>query len=164
MSVTRTDVIPDFRLPSSNGQTLERASFTGKVPLAIVFVPGLDDDASRDQIADFDRSLSEFGSERSHVLVVVPETARRVREVTDERSLTVPILADAGTEMARAFDAAAPDRTVRRVTVLADADGVVLRRFDPAPSDGQAEAVLAALRAAGSGHLEPEQGSVEPQG
>ncbi len=87
MSATRTDEIPDLNLPASTGQTLERSSFLDKVPLVIVFLPGLDDDHSRSQIAEFDRMLSDFGSERSQVLIVAPETARRVREVADESSI-----------------------------------------------------------------------------
>src|SRR5690606_29283253 len=35
--------LPDFSLPASTGQTLSQDSFRGKVPVAIVFLAGLDE-------------------------------------------------------------------------------------------------------------------------
>jgi peroxiredoxin len=86
---------------------------------------------------------------------VTAKTAREVRNYAEDNGISLPILADPGREMARAFEADGGD-AVRSVTVFADTEGVVVRRFDPAPADGQAEALLAAVRAHGSGHIAPE--------
>lgn len=117
------------------------------------FLPGVDEAADRDEIDEYDRLLSEFGAHRAQVLGVVKATARDLRELSDSRGLAVPLLADAGGDMARDYGVMEPNGDLRRVTILADENGEVVRRFDPAPPDGQAAATLAAMRALGSGHL-----------
>jgi peroxiredoxin len=123
--------------------------------MVITFIPDIASRAGADQLADFNRLLADFGRERAQVLVVTAKTAREVRNYAEDNGISLPILADPGREMARAFEADGGD-AVRSVTVFADTEGVVVRRFDPAPADGQAEALLAAVRAHGSGHIAPE--------
>jgi len=97
--------VPDFRAPSSHGQTLDRAAFVGKVPVALVF-PALD---TADLVADlrpFDERLVEFGHHRVQVLAVIEESARTVRELAD----TMPL---------------------RSLTLLADQDGSIREAFGP---------------------------------
>jgi peroxiredoxin Q/BCP len=145
--------IPNFRLPASTGQTLERDAYVGKVPLVIFFLPGIDEPVDRDQIRRYDELLSEFGRERSQPLGVARATARELRDLSDEMGLRIPLLADAGGEMARDFDVLDPDGAPRRVTVLGDTDGRVVRVFDPASPDGQADAMLTAVRELDRGEL-----------
>lgn len=145
--------LASFRLPASTGQTLERDSFLGKVPLVIFFLPGVDDDVDRDQILSYDSLLKEFGTERSQALGVTKETARTLRDLADDLGLGVPLLADAAGEMARQFDVDDPDGRPRRVTFLADKEGVVVRRIDPAPPDGQAASMLAAVKELAQGEI-----------
>lgn len=160
MTPARTDTVPDFRLPSSTGQTLELDSFRGKLPLVLVFHPGLDHPGTDRIIADFDGLLAQFGAERCQVLVVLPETASDLRSYADEHDVSLPLLADPAHAMARAYEVLNDDGAVRPVLIVTDSDAVVVRRFDPAPDDGQADAALSAIRAQGSGALEPEKGSV----
>lgn len=144
----RTEIqrIPNFRLPASTGQTLERDAYVGKVPLVIFFLPGIEDPVDRAQIRRYDELLSDFGRERSQPLGVARATARSLRDLSDEMDLQIPLLADAGGEMSRDFDVLDPDGRPRRVTVLADADGKVVRWFEPASAEGQADAMLNAVR------------------
>lgn len=114
--------------------------------MVFFFLPGLDTEIDRQQILAYNSILKDFGQERSQVLGVVKETARRVREVSDELGLAVPLLADASGEFIRSMDVDDADGLARRVTILADRDGSIVRRIDPAPPDGQAEAMLAAIR------------------
>lgn len=118
--------IPDFRLPASTGHTLEFEAFQGKVPLVLVFLAEPRTSDGERLLAELDRRLKDFGSERCQLLVIVKETARDVRELADRRGLAVPILADASGAMARDFDA---DHS--SVAVVADRDGNIERRFDP---------------------------------
>lgn len=161
MTATRTETIPDFRLPASTGQTLERDSFKGKIPLVISFHPGFSHPETGSLIEGFNELLADFGSHRSQVLVVVPETAASVRRYAQENGISMPILADPGSDMARAFDAIEADGSIEPVLIVTDADGKIVRRFDEVPDEGQPEAALAAIRAEGSGALEPERGATD---
>lgn len=136
------DLIPDFSLPASTGQTLSRSSFLGKVGLVIVFVP---DPRGPDRyvVEEYSELLRDFGSLRVQVLLVARLTAREARELAAEIGANVPILADAGGEMAAAFGAAGPGGAVRAVTVIAGEDGGIVRRLEPGPDPA---AVLDAVR------------------
>lgn len=140
------DVVPDFALPASTGQTLSRDSFVGKVPLVIVFLPDpLGSD--RSVVGTYSELLSEFGALRVQVLLVARVTAREARDIAAATGANVPLLADAGGAMATAFGAAGPDGTFRRVTIVTDEYGGIIRRLDPAPDPA---AVLHAVRERGA--------------
>lgn len=156
--------LPDFRLPSSKGQTLERQSFVEKVPLVVFFLPSVTNPADRDVIREYDEHLKDFADARVQVLGVVKETARRLRSLADRMGIELPLLADAGGDMIRDFDAQAPDGSARRVTVLSDRHGRILRRFDPSPP-GQASAILSAIRSMPIEDLsDDDAGAAEPPG
>lgn len=136
------DLIPDFSLPASTGQTLSRSSFVGKVPLVVVFVPD-PRGSDRDIVETYSDLLRDFGSLRVQVLLVSRITARQARDIAAEIGAHVPLLADAGGEMAAAFGVAGPGDTISHVTIIADEDGGIVRRLDPGPDPA---AVLEALR------------------
>ena len=96
---------PDFRAPTSNGQTLDRASFVGKVPVALVF-PGAETPDLAAVLTPFDDRMIEFGRRRLQVLAVVPESRRTVRELAERiplRALT--LLADPDDSIRTAYGA-----------------------------------------------------------
>jgi peroxiredoxin len=103
------DVAPDFRAPTSNGQTLDRASFLGKVPVVLLF-PAPDDADLAATLAPFDTRMVEFGHRRVQVLAVVEESPRNLREL----AARIPLHA---------------------LTVLADQDGSIREAY--APEGGQ---------------------------
>lgn len=115
---TRT---PEFRAPSSHGQTLDQDSFLGKVPVVLVF-PSPDRTASL--LRAFDDHLVEFGRRRIQVLVVLPATSRDVRDLADQDGISLPILADADGSIAAAFGADA-DRAF-----VTGADGILTAVLD----------------------------------
>lgn len=160
----QNDTMPPFRLPASTGQTLGSDAWIGKTPLVIFFLPGVESEADIAQIHEYDGLLREFGSERSQVLGVVKETARRLRALSDERGLNLPLLADAGGEMITAFGVDGPDGRARRVTFVIDKEGTIVRRFDPAPPDDQAITMLNAVKELRDGRITSGQGNTEPPG
>ena len=103
------DLAPDFRAPSSHGQTLDRASFLGKVPVALLF-PAPDDADLAATLAPFDERMVEFGHRRVQVLAVIEDSPRTVRELAERIPLHV-------------------------LTVLADQDGSIREAY--APDGGQ---------------------------
>lgn len=151
-SVTASgEPIPDFSLPASTGQTLSLDSFLGKVPLAIVFVVGLEPD--RELLASLNEHLAEFGAERSQVMAVANDTAKTVRHFAETEGIVMPILADASGAMARDYGAADAEGAARRVAVVAGVEGELVRRFDPLPVEGAVDGLLHTIRALGSGAL-----------
>lgn len=128
----------------------------------VFFLTGLESDADHDEVEEFNQLHVRFGELRCQVLGVVKATAREVREFCDDRGITVPLLADAGGEMIRDFDAHTPEGRARRVTVVADRHGTVVRVEDPAPPNGHAEAMLEVVRAVREGSLpDPEEAAPE---
>ena len=136
--VTIGSPAPDFRAPSSNGQTLDRSSFLGKVPVALVF-PAVDTPDLAGTLAPFDARMIEFGHRRVQVLAVVDESPRTVRALADRiplRALT--LLADQDGSIRQAYspdggqcDLIDADGTLRAVVPLGpDAIGELLRQAD----------------------------------
>lgn len=153
-----TREIAHFSLPASTGQTLSLDSFKGKVPLVLVFLSDIESEDDLSMLEELNRRLSDFGSERSQVLVVARVTAREARELAEERDLNIAVLADASGAMGRDYEADDDEGRTRSVAIVADKGGVLKRRFDPLPLDGDAGEVVASLldtvRALGSGALE----------
>lgn len=125
------DILPDFRLPASTGQTLEKASFLDNVPMVISFVPWAEGTGSRNAIADeFNDRLSDFGARRAQVLLVADQTARVVRETAEAQDINVPILADPSRAFARACHAVDDAGELSHATIVADTRGQIRSRFD----------------------------------
>ncbi|MGA7271142.1 MAG: redoxin domain-containing protein [Acidimicrobiia bacterium] len=154
MSVETGEMIPPFSLPASTGQTLDRDAYLGKMPMVIFFLPDPESETDRSLLAGYDRLLKDFGQETSQVMGVARITARQARDLSDEMDLSLPLLADAGGDMARRFGVADPDGAVHRVTFVVDRHGKVARRFDPASASKQAPDMLEAIRALKTEHLE----------
>jgi peroxiredoxin len=147
---SRTESVPNFRIPDSKGHVLELESFLGKTAMVFVFLDHL---SERDLVVlhEIDNRLEEFGSKRAQVLVVMDMSARETREMAEELDLSVPILADESGAMARDFgvtDQSGPGN--RPVGIVADTHGDVQRRFGP-PGEGEGagkmvDAILGAVR------------------
>jgi peroxiredoxin Q/BCP len=146
--------IPDFSLPASTGQTLGLDSYRGKTPLAIFFLPTVENEEDLGLLRRYDEHLADFGNQRSQVLGVVRGRARTVRDLADSMGLHLPVLADASGSMIRDFGVAEADGRARHALIVSDEEGNLVRRFDPAPVDDQVEAALATIRALGSSALE----------
>jgi peroxiredoxin len=104
MSSIVGSTVPEFRAPTSRGQTLDRASFIGKVGLALCFVGEPTAEPAAGAISRLDAELVEFGHRRIQLLLVAAASAREVRELADGRGYTVPLLADPAGDIANAFE------------------------------------------------------------
>ena len=142
--------LPDFSLPSSTGQTLSQDSFRGKVPVAIVFLAGLDE--NRDLVEAMNDALPRFGSERAQILAVAPASADEVRSFAEANDVVMPILADAGGEMATAYGAGANEPSA----VVVDAEGREVERFDSLGDADDVASLLGVVKDLGLGsRIEP---------
>lgn len=145
-------VVPEFRLPTSTGQTLGLDSFLGKVPMIFVF---LDPEARshRNLAAALDGRLKDFGEQRTQVLVVMRVMDGIARRIADEENLNLPILADAQGELARALQLDLSED--KAVAVIADRSGSIVRRYDRLAiedPEGTAQSLVTAAHPFGSGN------------
>lgn len=136
------DDAPEFRAPSSQGQTLESGSFLGKVPMVLFFFPKVGTPGCDREIAAFNERLPDFGARRVQILGVTRGTPREVREYAEENAIRVPLLADEGSRIIRAFGVERERGVARRVTFLVDLDGRVAHVFDPVDPTDHVEEVL----------------------
>lgn len=156
--MAHADYLPDFRLPASTGQTLSKESFLGKVPVILVFLPGLARPAAVEAIAAFDRKLVDFGHERVQVLGVAQMTASELRDFVTAESIKVPILADPAGQLHRAAGVPTDRTDPEQTTLVYDTNGLLLTVIlDTHPAD-HATRALASIKAL----LEPEPGGPPP--
>lgn len=128
---------PDFRAPSSNGQTLDQESFLGKVPLLLVF-PGNDRGRAEEILIAFDAQLLDFGHRRVQVLGIVNDTARSVRELAERLPLpSLTLLADGDGSIANSYGVDGDPWYV-----LVDREGLVFRSFAHDPQGDYVEHAL----------------------
>lgn len=154
---SQSDTMPDFRLPASTGQTLERAAFVGKMPLVVVFLADLESDDTQRHVDQYNDRLRDFGEETCQVLVVARTTARRAREIAEAQGWNLPVLADAAGNMARSFDVVSATGQIKPTTLLVDRRGSIVRRFEDSGMAGEAEALLSAVRSLGANYLTPPE-------
>jgi peroxiredoxin Q/BCP len=121
------DAAPDFTAASSRAQTLDESRFIGKVPFVLVFTSDLQDPGSARLVNDLDRHQEGFGSQRVQLLIVVPEPVDLVQQDSDQRSITAPLLADPGREIAARYGVELDGTGFEAVVV--DREGVVVERL-----------------------------------
>jgi peroxiredoxin len=119
------DPAPFFRAPTSKGQTIDSDAYTGKLAVALCFVPDPAESAGQLTIASLDELLAEFGRLRVQLLGVVPLPARAARELGDGSQLAVTLLADEDGSIAAAYGMSG-----ERGAVLVDRTGRVVSRID----------------------------------
>lgn len=139
--------LPDFSLPASTGQTLSLDSFRDKVPLAIVFLNGLEQD--QDLLAAMNGALSDFGSERAQLLAVAPTGIDDVQAYAAANEILMPILADANGEMSTAFGGGT--QSGQPWAVVGDAAGREIERFESVEGAGGVSALVEAVEHLGLG-------------
>jgi peroxiredoxin len=133
------DPLPELRAPSSNGQTLERASFVGKVPVVVFFPVPTRDPLSGPDLMEWDELLVEFGHRRVQLLGVVRAQPRLLREAVESGRFSVTLLADEAGDIARRIGGDEEPRP----TVVADHEGSVVAVIERGAELGHAAEVLA---------------------
>jgi peroxiredoxin len=128
--------LPDFRAPSNHGQTLERASFVGKVGM-VVFVPS-GGTLREPELDEWDEHLVDFGHLRVQVLGVLRTTAKTLREESEEAARGVTLLADEDGRIGAALAAGAAPVP----TLIADRTGTIVDVVDRDESTGHVVEVL----------------------
>jgi peroxiredoxin Q/BCP len=136
------DPLPELRAPSSNGQTLERASFVGRVPVVVFFPVPTRDPLDGADLMEWDEHLVDFGHLRVQLLGVVRARPRDLRDAVESGRFSVTLLADEAGEIARRIGGDHEPRP----TVIADHDGIVVDIVTRSGELGHAREVLDRVR------------------
>lgn len=109
--------VPDFRLPTSAGQTLSMESYLGSTPLVVIFLPDLK--TSLRILKRFNDRVGDFGKARSQLLAVARIQTENARDFVAAHGLTLPLLADESGSMAQQLNL---QLACHPVVIVADKD------------------------------------------
>jgi len=145
---------PDFSLQNDAGATVALADFRDKQSVVLYFYPK-DDTPGCTKEACYFRDLSaEFAQKDAVILGVSPDSVESHVKFRDKFSLSFPLLADPGAEVARRYgvwkERSMYGKTfmgVERTTFVIGKDGTLRKVFPKVSVEGHAEEVLAALDA-----------------
>ncbi|MFJ4913116.1 peroxiredoxin [Streptomyces sp. NPDC088726] len=123
--------VPDFTLPGGalDGDTFERRDYTlsaarGRA-VVLAFYPGDNTAVCTKQLCSYSSGMETFEGLDAQVWGISPQDVDSHESFARAHGLRMPLLADAGRELARTFGVAAPGIGVRRAVFLIDAEGVL---------------------------------------
>jgi len=122
---------PDFTLPGgvlADG-TFERGDYTlssrrGQ-PVVLAFYPGDDTSVCTKQLCSYSSGLEKFDGWDTDVWAISPQGLESHASFAGKHGLRMPLLADTGREVARAYGVAAPGIGLRRAVFLIGPDGTL---------------------------------------
>jgi thioredoxin-dependent peroxiredoxin len=144
---------PKFKLPSSDGDTVELASFAGKYVVLFFYPRDSTPGCTREAIAfrDQKKKLAALGAV---VLGVSRDSIASHCKFRDAQGLNFPLLSDPETKVIEAYGAwgekvlyGKKSLGIIRSTVVIGPDGKVVAHFPKVKVDGHADAVIAAIEA-----------------
>ncbi len=111
--------MPDFRLPSAEGQPVETADYRGR-SIILVFAGDYNSAASMSLPAELARHRNEIARESAEVLVVVRGTPAEAARFKERDSLPFAVLVDEDGEVHRIYGAVTRDgRTAAQAVYVA---------------------------------------------
>jgi thioredoxin-dependent peroxiredoxin len=118
---------PDFELPGTGGRTHRLSDYRGRW-VVLAFYPADFTTVCTRQFCSYrdrDRELAALDAE---VLGISPQSVDSHERFTAEHGLTVPLLADEGKDVARAYGVLGPAGVIRRAVIIIDPEGVTRHR------------------------------------
>ena len=119
---------PDFELEGTDGPF--RLSEHRGERVILLFYPGDNTAVCTKQFCSYRDNAEAFGQLAATVVGISSGSLDSHRGFTDKHQLTVPLLADRGSRVAKSYDAHAPVVGTRRAVVIVDEEGVVRYRHD----------------------------------
>jgi peroxiredoxin Q/BCP len=143
---TRGDVAPDFRLPGTGGREYSLAEQAGG-PTVVVFYPADNSPVCTLQLRSYSEDLNAFAALGASVLCLSPQDVATHEEFARANELRVPLLADTGSVVGRAYNILGPLGFYRRSVFVVDGAGIIrfarrsLSSMTYVPADQLLEAV-----------------------
>ena len=122
------DPAPDFTLDGTDGRF--RLSDHRGERVVLLFYPGDNTPVCTRQFCSYRDDSEELASLGATVVGISSQDVDSHREFTADHDLNVPLLADEGGAVAKAYGAHAPIVGTRRAAVIVDEEGIVRYRHD----------------------------------
>lgn len=120
------DAAPDFELPGTGGQTYKLSDYRGR-KVVLAFYPGDFTAVCTKQFCSYRDNSEQLDGLGADVLGISPQSVESHERFTEEKRLSVPLLADEDKTVARAYGVLAGPM-VRRAIFIVDEEGVVRHR------------------------------------
>jgi peroxiredoxin Q/BCP len=121
------DEAPGFELPGSGGRTYRLSDYRGK-GVILAFYPGDFTTVCTKQFCSYRDDGDRLAGLGIELLGISPQSVSSHERFIEEKGLNVPLLADEGLVVAKAYGVAAPGGFVRRSIFVIDGELVVRRR------------------------------------
>jgi thioredoxin-dependent peroxiredoxin len=122
------DPAPDFELAGTDGRF--RLSERRGERVVLLFYPGDNTPVCTRQFCSYRDNAEAFAELDATVVGISSQSLDSHESFTAEHGLTVPLLADEDSEVAKAFGAHAPVIGTKRAAIIVDEEGVVRYRHD----------------------------------
>ena len=122
------DLAPDFELEGTRGR-FKLSEHRGE-RVVLLFYPGDNTPVCTRQFCSYRDRDSELGALEATVVGISSQSLGSHRDWSENNSLTVPLLADEGGEVARAYGVWRRGLGTKRAVVIVDEQGVVRHRHD----------------------------------
>jgi peroxiredoxin Q/BCP len=121
------DVAPDFELPGTGGRVYRLSDYEGRW-LVLAFYPGDFTPVCTRQFCSYRDAADRLDELDAEVLGISPQSLDSHERFRGKYGLTVPLLADPGREVIRAYGVLGPGGLVRRSIFIVDPAGTVRYR------------------------------------
>jgi peroxiredoxin Q/BCP len=122
------DAAPDFELDGTDGRF--KLSDNRGERVVLLFYPGDNTPVCTRQFCSYRDHAEEFGELDATVVGISSQSVDSHESFTAEHGLNVPLLADGGSKVAKAYGAHAPVVGTKRAAIIVDEEGVVRYRHD----------------------------------
>jgi thioredoxin-dependent peroxiredoxin len=122
------DAAPDFELDGTGGSF--RLSDHRGERVVLLFYPGDNTAVCTKQFCSYRDNAEAFGALDATVVGISSQGVDSHRDFSAKHDLNVPLLADKGGNVAKAYGAHAPLVGTKRAVVIVDEDGIVRHRHD----------------------------------
>jgi peroxiredoxin Q/BCP len=146
---------PSFKLPASNGETINLAEFKGEKTVVLYFYPKADTPGCTKEACGFRDALADYDKASVAVLGISPDPVEDVTKFAEKFHLNFPLLADADHAIADAYGVWQEKSMygkkywgVVRTTFVIGKDGKLQHVFEKVKPEGHDQEVLAWLKAA----------------
>jgi thioredoxin-dependent peroxiredoxin len=146
---------PGFRLPASDGRTIDLKDFAGKQTVVLYFYPKADTPGCTTQACGFRDALADYDRSKVAVLGISPDPIEKVVKFAKKFGLNFPLLADADHAVAERYGVWQEKSMYGRkyfgavrTTFVISKDGTIAEVFEKVKPAGHEQQVLQWLREA----------------